>query len=177
MILETFINKDGLNVTMSIGKEDYVTSRAGLVIYHDGYIDLDGFYDAVKDWYDRRKYEFTERQHQVKNKQHGAEIVYVFQGIREVNNFFKFHIYCNVLITRARPVKEGYHARFQANIPTYLELDWQNHWQKTPLRKFLFYIYVNYVIKNKIQREYEGKLYREMLSLIHTIKTTLKVHD
>lgn len=159
-----------------IGQRDYVTSPSGLVITHDGLFDMDGFYEKVKAWYFRRKYDYTEKEIQMKHKAQGIEFVFTFLGDREIDEYMKFHIDFRVFSIRTRKVKEGYVGWIKINIMAYVELDWKNQWQKTPWKRFLFRVYNNFIIKDRIQRTWEGKLYGELLEVIGIAKSCLKAY-
>jgi len=155
-------------------REDYVTPPSGLLIYHDGFYDLDGLYDKVKGWFFKRRYDYVEKEMQVKHKAQGREVVLGLWGEREVDEFFKFHIRMQVFSIRTQKVKDGYVGWIKINVQAYIELDWTKKWQKTPWKRFLFYVYVNYVIKDRIQRVYENKLYGELLEVIAVAKSCLR---
>src|SRR3989338_10828617 len=154
-------------------QEDYVSPPSGFVITHDGLFDLEGFHEKVKRWYIGKRYTYTEKEVQIKHKAQGNEIVFGFNGDREIDDFFRFHINYKVFSIRTRKVKEGYVGWIKINVVAYIHLDWKNRWQKNPWERFLFFVYVNFIIKNRIQRIYESKLYLEMLESIGVAKSCL----
>ena len=160
------------------GQKDYVTHpESGLVISHDGFIDMDGIYDGLKEWYGKKKYDYFEKEVQIKNKSQGKEIVFSLMGEREIDEYFKFHVDFRMYAIRCNKVKDGYAGWVRISVFAWVELDWKGKWQKTPFHRLLFYLYNNFVIKDRIQRFYEGKLYREMLEAIAIVKSKLKAYD
>ena len=159
------------------GQRDFVTAPSGLVITHDGLFDMDGFYEHVKAWYFRRRYDYTEKEIQIKHKVQGNEYVFGFLGEREIDEYIKFHIDFKVFSIRTKKVKEGYVGWIKINIMAYVELDWKGEWQKSPWKRFLFHLYNNFIIKDRILKTYEGKLYGELLEVIGITKSSLKAYD
>jgi len=179
-ILENFIKRETIKLFMAAikGPKDFVTSTAGLLLYHDGEFNVDDFYENAKEWFRKRKYDYTEIDHIIKNKRQGREIVYIFKGERKIDNYFQFTIQSRMLATRVRELKNGnYEGLVKINVKAWIDLDWNKNWQGTPFTKFLFYVYNNFIIKNKIQRLYETKLYLELLDYVHVIKEVLKYND
>ena len=131
----------------------------------------------MKGWYFRRKYDYTEKEIQIKYKVQGNEYVFGFLGEREIDEYLKFHIDFRVFSIRTRKVKEGYVGWIKINVMAYVELDWKKEWQKSPWKRFLFYVYNNFIIKDRILRTYEGKLYGELLEVVNITKASLKAYD
>ena len=156
------------------GREDYVTPRSGLLIYHDGFFDLDGIYEKMKKWFSMRRYDYVEKEMQIKNKPQGREYVMGLWGEREIDEYFKFHVRVQIFSIRTGKVKDGNIGWVKINVQAYIELDWTKRWQGTPWKRFLFYAYNNYVIKDRIQRVYENKLYGELLEVVSIAKSCLR---
>jgi hypothetical protein len=157
-----------------ISKEDYITPKTGIRIWYKGAVDVDKLWKDMKKWFDRYKYDFWEKDHTLKDLDKGMELVSHWIAEREVNDYIKFVIEVKFLLERLRKVDnkmEGFH---KITFFAYLNLDYRNKWQKNSLYKFLFHLYNNYIIKRKIEDDYEGRLYSELTELHNMFKNKLK---
>ena len=156
-------------------RDDYVTPPSGLVIHHDGFFDVDRFHEELRGWFFKKRYDYIEKEVQIKNKPQGREYVFGMNGEREVDEFFKFHVQFKVFSIRTQKLKEGgYSGWVKLNIKAWIELDWTKRWQKNSWTRFLYYGYVNFIIKDRIIRTYESKLYLEMLEAIGIAKSCMR---
>ena len=157
-----------------ISKEDYVTSKAGILLRYNGSFNLDKLYKKAKNWFNDFSYFFSEKQYKEKTKPEGNEIEIDFVGERKINDYIKFIIEVKLFITEVRKLsKDTYVGNFKANIVSKLDLDYDNKFQYNPFKKFLFFVYTNLIIKNKIEGVYEDKLYSEVLNFEDVLKEHL----
>lgn len=157
-----------------IGREDYVTPKPGIVIKYNGTFNLDKLYKEAKNWFDDFNYRFTEKEYKEKQKAHGNEISMEFLSERNLDGYTKFRININFLMLSVKKLsKDTYTGNVRINIISYLEFDYKARWQYNPFKKFLFFVYNNLVIKNKIQSVYGPKLYNEVLKFEDLIKNNL----
>ncbi|MEK6835510.1 MAG: hypothetical protein AABX55_00605, partial [Nanoarchaeota archaeon] len=47
-------------------------------------------------------------------------------------------------------------------VRAYIDLDFNNKWQSSRLKAFLFFVYINFIIRNKIKSVFENKLFNEV---------------
>ncbi len=157
-----------------IGKDDYLTSKKGIIFRYNGTFDLDKMYKDTKSWFDDFNYDFDEKEYKEKRQAHGDEIKIDLLAERKVDDYAKFHINVNFLILNVKKLdKKNYIGDVKVNVVSYVELDYNNNWQYGKLKKYLFFIYNNILIKNKIENVYEEKLFTELASFENVIKQHL----
>lgn len=157
-----------------ISKEDYVPSKAGILLRYNGSFNLDKLYKQAKNWFNKFNYFFSEKLHKEKTKSEGNEIEIDFIGERKINDYIKFIIEVKFFITEVRKLSKDTHiGNFKANIAARIDLDYDNKFQFNPFKKFLFFVYTNLIIKNKIEGVYEDKLYSEVLNFEDLVKEHL----
>ncbi len=157
-----------------ISGKDLVTPKLGILIKYNGSFNLDKLYKDAKAWFNKYKYDFTEKEYKEKQHPISGELQFEFNGERKVDDYAKFNITIKVLIIGLKKLdKNTYIGNFRVNLIAHIDLDYSEKWQYNPFKKFLFFIYNNYLIKNKIQNVYEDKLYEEVLDYETLIKTEL----
>ncbi len=157
-----------------IGKTDYVTPKSGTIITYNGTFDLDKLYKDSKLWFKKFSYEFDERLYKEKDLPEGNEVEIRFEAARRVDEYVKFHINAHFHLLYVKKLSKDVHmGNFKVNIAAFVELDYKNKLQYNPIKKFLFFIYNNFIIKYKILNEYENKLYEEFLKFEDLIKENL----
>lgn len=154
-----------------IETKDLVTPKQGLVIRKTGKFNFKSLYKKAASWYPEREYDFTEKEHTEKDKPTGFEIIVKFNCERKVDDYVKFHIDCGFLVQKYRK-GEG---DLKINTIAYLELDYKKTWEITSFHKFLRFIYNNYIIKSRIQKVYEPKVYAELIEYINVLKGELNL--
>ena len=156
-----------------IGKEEFVTPAKGILIKYKGEFNLDEMYKKCKTWFSSKKYEFTEKEHTQKDRPQGEELNIKFLGERKVDDYVKFHIETYFFILEINKKGKLSNANVKINIQAWIELDYENRWQNNPISKFLFFIYNNFIIKKKVLKVYENKIFIEMLDYSKLIKSYL----
>jgi len=157
-----------------VDKNDYVTSKSGIVIKYNGSFNIDKLYKDIKAWFDNNNYDFDEKEYKEKRQAHGDEILIEFICERKIDDYIKFNLRIKFLMLNVKKLsKDHYVGNFRANISAFIEFDYNNEWQFSPLKKFLFFVYNNFIIKNKIENVYEDKLYGEVLNFEKLIKEHL----
>lgn len=157
-----------------IEKQQYLTPKPGTLIRYNGSFNLDKWYSEAKKWYKELNYIFNEKYYKESIKPEGNEIEIQFFGERKIDEYARFHINVVVWMTNIKKIDKGmYMGNFKANLISYFELDYKNKLQTNPLKKFLFFVYNNFVIRNKIKDSYEDRLYDETLLLENLMKKNL----
>ena len=156
-----------------IGQKESLTPAKGLLIKFAGEFNLDKLYKSCKDWFESRKYDFTEKEHTEKTKPEGNEFNIKFIGEREVDDYVRFDIETYFFILETKRKGEKAHAKVKINIQAEVVLDYNGRWQRSSFSKFLFFLYNNYIIKKKILDVYEVKLYGELMEYSKIIKSNL----
>jgi len=155
-----------------ISKKDEVTPSAGVRINHKGNFNLDVLYKKSKTFFDSRKYDFTEKEHTEKNKSYGNELKVIWLAEREVDDYVKFNIEATFEVWDIIKKNNNYTGDLKINVKAWLDLDYKNNFHKFP---FLLFIYNNFIIKKKIEKIYEDKIYSELLEFTDLIKDILKM--
>lgn len=156
-------------------QKDYVTPKQGLIVKYQGEFDLKKLYGSLKDWFKRNGYALTEKEYKEKPGVTGTEFNLILNGERKIDDYSSFNIDLQMLILNARLVGQRYNGKSKTNVSGYILLDRKNKWQGNPLGAFLFFVYNNVIIKNKIENLYEDKLYSEILDLINNLKEYINV--
>lgn len=159
-----------------IREKELITLAKGNLIRYRGDFDLDRLYKECKKWFKSKNYIFTEKEHTDKTRPQGDELNIKFMARREIDDYAEFNIetYFFILEVNKKDNKIS-NAHVKINIEAFVKLDYKGLWQKSPFKKFLFFIYNNYIIKKKILNEYEGKLENELTEYSNLIKSYLNL--
>ena len=155
---------------MITGQKDYVTPKQGMVLKYKGNFDFKKFYTSTKEWLKKNKYILTEKEYKEKWGATGTEFRIQLEGERKIDDQKSFNIWMLIFITNAKKNNEKYSGSFHLNITAYIDLDRKNKWQSNSIKKFLLFVYNNYIIKNELNNVYEDKIYAELMDLINSMK-------
>ncbi|MEW6062804.1 MAG: hypothetical protein AB1571_00325 [Nanoarchaeota archaeon] len=158
-----------------ISEKYKVFPSAGIQIRHTGIIDINNLYKKMQSWFKDNNYIFVEKEHTVKDKASGKEIVLKWEATRDVDDYARFVITVNFFFENL--AKEGNAMKGFAKITFWADvlLDYRKAWQRSRLLKFLFFLYNNYVIKRRIIEVYDTKLNAETTELYNLTKDILGV--
>ena len=153
-----------------ITKEDYVTQSQGIILRYKGVLDFDSFYKESKKWFKDHNYIFNEKKYDEKFSGLGNELKVEFSAKRKIDDSTSFNIDVEILIYDL--VKEGkrYKLDLAIYLKAYIDLDYNNKWQSNRLKHFLFFVYINSVIRSKIKNVFEDKLFYEVTEFSDFIK-------
>jgi hypothetical protein len=157
---------------MGISKDDYVTPKSGILITYKGTFNLDTLYKKSKTFFDSKKYIFSEKEHTEKVKSHANELKVGWEAEREIDDYVKFTIKSTFEVWDVVKKDDMYTGDLKINVVAIVNLDYKNTFFKFP---FLLYIYNNFIIKKKIQKIYEGKLFVELLEYTALVKDIIKI--
>ncbi len=163
-------------IIMIKGQKDYVTPKQGLILRYNGVFDLKKIYNSSKKWFNDNKYALTEKEYKEKPTSVGSEFNMVLESERDIDDYAKFFISLHIFIIDAKKADEKYNGKIKINISAYVLLDRANKWQTNSIKTFLFFVYNNFFIKDKIQNVYEDKIYSELMNIISNIKKYIKVN-
>ncbi|MEM4266816.1 MAG: hypothetical protein QW404_02055 [Candidatus Nanoarchaeia archaeon] len=149
-------------------------------IIQEGPFDINLIYKTLREWFERKKYEYTEVENTTNFKPKGAEIKVRMRGEKEVTDYYKFTINVNFLILETEKVKIKDKVldlgKMEVRIETFMEVDYRKKFQKSRMGKFIRFIYNNYIIKDEIQSVYGGKSYEDGMDLFETLKDTIGLY-
>lgn len=153
-----------------------ITPGVGLVIKYNGIFDFDKLYKGMHDWFMSYKYDFHEKENTKKSKDLGSFIEINWIAERNIDEYVKFLINVHIIIDNFNRVEKLDTGNMIIELSASLVLDYNNKWSIKPFHKFLFNIYNKYIIKEKINRYYIGKLYGEITDLQNTGKSILELY-
>jgi len=162
-----------------IGKQDYVTPKSGVRIAKSGVFNFDKLCNEIKSWGDYRRYDFTEKECNIKQYPRGKTVLlsYIFE--RKVDNYVLFTVQADFMLIGLRKVKVDKkqldRAYMEIKIFAFMKFDYRGKW-KSFLKEFLLNVYNNYLIKDKIKNVLEVKLYLEMMELHDKIKGLMDMY-
>ncbi len=154
-----------------------ITPGRGLTIRYSGVFDFDKLYKEMHDWFIKNAYDFEEKQHEDKSKDTGREIEITWNGERKIDEFAKFLITVRFLIEEFNKVEKLDSGKMVIEISASAVLDYNDRWKRKPFSNFLFNVYTKYIIKEKINTYYLGKLYNETVNLQDLGKSVLELYS
>lgn len=157
------------------GQEDYVTPKQGFVLKYKGTFDLKKLYNSSKQWFIEKNYILSEKEYKEKPRQMGTEFRLILEGERDIDDYVKFVISSTMFLLNTKKVNGKHHGNMNINVIAYLVLDRKKRWQSNSIKSFLFFIYNNLIIKNKIVNVYEDKLYNELINYINNMKKYIDI--
>lgn len=131
------------------------------VIKKNGVFNFNKIYKNLKDGIKARGFDYTEKERTVKQLRKGDAYKTIILAERKFDAFVKFHFQIDLIAENIRHGKIDDRLMemgdFKGVFASWLELDYLNKWNKNAIRKFLFHIYIKYLIKDKIDNYYKNK--------------------
>ncbi len=159
--------------------DHYITSKAGQKITHTTPFNLNKLLNDIKTWYLYMKYDFTEREHTIKDLPRGKEVEIKWLLSRNIDDYVQYHIDIHILIFDMVKVKSGNQVLdigdFLISFTAYLVFDY-NKKLHSRFGKLLKYVYNNYIIKDRLD-DYEDKLIDELKNIKKLVKESLEFYD
>lgn len=156
---------------MVITKEIKIHPTKGIIIRYHGVFDIDSLYKNVKSWFKSNSYDYFEKENTEKNKPQGNTLIIKMRARREIDDYVRFRLEVDFdEILRVKKVEHGYNGEARIIIRAFMDLDYHDNWKAIP---FLFYIYNNVILKNKVLHYYWPKIYGDMMDLNSLIKSKL----
>ena len=165
-----------------MGQKQFITS--GLKIVQKSVFNLEELYKMMYRWFELRDYKFNEQEYKETDLGGGAKNIEIrWNAFKEKDDYVKFVIdpsFLIVALTKVEIEKEGLKVKtnqgeVEINIRAFLEKDYDNEWNKKPVRKMLREIYDKYVVGARIE-SYAGELKEDLYSLVNEIKAFLNLH-
>lgn len=149
-------------------------------------IKLKGVFDVNKVYKEARNkisdlgYDFTEKEQTVKDLARGKEILIKFLGERKFDELTKFHMSVDIVFENTVKIKKDNKNLDKGEVKIvmacWLELDYRERWNASSLKKFLFHIYIKYLIMDRILHIYCDKLEGEFNDVHDTLKEGLDLY-
>lgn len=149
-------------------------------VKHDGVFILKELYRFMKIWFEDYHYRVSEKKYSEKIKPEGKEIEIEWICKRKLSDYFRFKIDFKIRVTKLREVEvmeDGVKIKkakgeVTITIKGYLERDYENRWETSPISKFARGVYDRYIIKARIEG-YEDDLRYEMDEIVAQVKSFL----
>lgn len=153
-----------------------------IYIKKDGIFDMDSIYSFLYSWYGDKGYLANENLYKHKpGFVRGNEIEIETKGFKKTTPYvrywieIKFHLWdaedIEVLVEGKK--KKLTKARMRIQFKMWMDLDWENRWEKSKAQEALREFYHKYIIKRKIEDDWIPKLAKETYEIHDKIKLML----
>lgn len=141
-----------------------------------GIFDLNKVVKEIKGFLGNYKYNFAEKQNIAKEKDKGVEIIMEIAAEREIDDFYMYKMSVDIFAMKLNKVvvndKKMDKGDLEIIFAVKLVLDHKNKFHGK-IGNFLFKMYQEYLIKDKINKVHGAKLYMEGMHLFEVIKNNL----
>jgi len=148
-------------------------------LQYKGVWDMDNLYKTTADFLRQQKFKFYEKmQRQRKPGPFGVERLYSFEGIRDVDEHHRWHVYVKLETFDERDVevmnKDGTkktmsEGRVWIRIWGTIVLDYEKKWERSYFTLHLRKFYNKFIIKKRIEFIYWDKLYYNVVLKLHGV--------
>lgn len=153
---------------------------------YKGIFDMQDLYESIADFFRQKKFKFYEKQQRLrKPSPFGAEILYAFEAVRKVEDFYKWVVTVNLetfdehdieVVLKDGTKKKMTKGRIWIQILGNVEMDYEGIWNKSAFLAHLKGFYNKYVIKKKIEGVWWDELQYKIVHRLHAlIKERLKM--
>lgn len=147
---------------------------------HGGIFDFRELYRFMYEWFRDYQYFLIEKKYSEKIKAEGKEVEFEWLCLRKISEDFRFRIKIVTRIIKMIQVdvQEGGikttrdKGEIEIKFNSFLERDYQNKWDQSPITKFLRSFFERYIIRDRIEF-YEDKLKSELDESMSQIKSFL----
>jgi len=153
---------------------DYVVPSVS--VDYDGRLDLREVYSFAKKWLLERKYDLSENEYHVTEKEDGNELRIKWWAFKKVDDYSRFNIEVvfsgrglQQLRTKNKVLVKG---KVNIELESYVERDYENVWSVRPGHKFMREVYDKFFLKGKFDK-YHEELREETLMLRDAVKRFL----
>lgn len=145
-----------------------------------GIFDINNLYKKARLKIVSLGYDFFELEQTIKDLDKGKDMVVRFEGERKFDELTKFYInvdihFENIFKNRKDNIVLD-KGSAKVVMSCWLVLDYKNKWNANAITKFLFHIYINYIIKFRILDIYADKIEGEFNELHNLIKENLNLY-
>tara|TARA_Y100000310_G_C20366958_1_gene661673 strand:- start:36 stop:524 length:489 start_codon:yes stop_codon:yes gene_type:complete len=150
-----------------------ITEEGTVMIKQNATFNLRKLYTIFQTFAEDNNYFFNEKNFTRKDKSDGSEYQIEWELERKVTTFIKFKITIEIWSLRTQEIdKDNFKGEMEINFDSVMEMDWEGHWEKTQLTKFLRKIYI-YYLRKQYFNDYAGKLWTEVYELHAKTKAVL----
>lgn len=153
------------------------------MIRFSGIFDFDGLYKLMVNWLGDRNYDFSEPLYKDKPMEGGREVEIEWYAYKKIDPFYKYVVEVFFHLWEVSPVEvilEGEKklltkARMEIRIKGSIEVDYEDRWSRSQLRKMLFNFYFKYIISKKFEVTVLDPLYYRLYDLHTLVKDFLNM--
>lgn len=150
-------------------------------IRYKGLVDFDSLYKMMHGWFGGREYDFIEKRFKRKARSEGDEFEINWEAWREINTFMQnwitvyFHVweYKEIEVIKDGKKKKIGRCRMLIDFKFWIELDYENHWEDTRLKRAMRDFYVKFVIRHDLSDVHWDKLWYNVNKLQQETKKHL----
>ncbi|MBU2496796.1 MAG: hypothetical protein KJ767_01945 [Nanoarchaeota archaeon] len=150
-----------------------IRQKAGLFQFKE-------LYGFAYRWLTSEEFEVDEKEYTEKIKPYGKEIFIEWRARRRISDYFRFYIQVVITVlgmTEVEVKKDDQkiklnRAEIRIDVNSFLEKDYENRWETSPVAKFMRGVYDRYLIRGRIL-QYEVKLREETINLVEQLKAFL----
>ena len=155
-------------------------------IQFKGILDMQDLYETIADFFRQKKFKLYEKQQRLrKPSPFGAEILYQFEAIRKVEEYYQWIVDVNIetfdihdvdVVLKDGTKKKMMKGRIWVQLYGKVETDYEKIWEKNAFLAYLKSFYHKYIVKKKIEAVWWDELYYKIVLRLHAlIKERLKM--
>lgn len=157
-----------------------------LYIQYKGIFDFDDLYHSIADFFRNKKFKFYEIQQRHRRPgPFGAELYYNFRAERKVEDYYRWTVQVVIETFDTRDVevvlkdgtkKKMAKGRLWIQIQGYVDVDYEELWNKSAFMANLKNFYNKYIVKKRIESVWWDQLQYKIVHALHAlIKERLKM--
>ena len=145
---------------------------------------MDELYKNMFRWFSQHNYDFQEKEYLEKALPDDSKQLEIgWFARRKISDYVRFHIDVKFLIAGLKDteieidnVKRKLNAGdVEMRFTAYLEKDYEDKWESSPVTKLLRETYDKFIIKGRLE-DYEDQLHEEVYELLNEIKAFLNLY-
>ncbi len=155
-------------------------------VQYKGIFDMQDVYETIADFFRQKKFKFYEIQQRLRRPgPFGAEILYQFRAIREVEDYYEwvvnmtietFDVHDVEVVLKDGTKKKMTKGRIWIQLSGVVEMDYEKIWEKSAFLAHLKSFYNKYIVKKEIEGIWWDELYYRIVLKLHSlIKERLKM--
>ncbi len=151
-----------------------------MVRQQQGLFDFKELYKFMYRWLTSQEYDVDETEYTEKVKPTGKELFVEWRCRRRISDYFRFQIRVLITVlgmTDVDVAKDGMRLKLnrgeiRLDVQGFLEKDYENRWESSPIAKFLRGVYDRYIIRSRVL-EYDDKVRIETYDFAEQVKAYL----
>jgi len=148
-------------------------------IQYKGVFDMDDLYQSIADFFKRKKFKFYEKQQRYRKPgPFGPEILYQFEALREVEDYYQWRINVNIetfdihdvdVVLKDGTKKKMTKGRIWVQMWATTEVDYSKYWEKNAFLAHLKSFYNKYVVRKRLEGVWWDEMYYNVLLQLHAL--------